>query len=67
MSYSYPNRPPKPDMVRPIVKQCCARCRRGIKGFGELPCGFDKACGCHDGETRAEQFLAKRAVLREES
>lgn len=23
------------------TKQCCARCRRGVKGFGELPCGYD--------------------------
>jgi hypothetical protein len=32
------------------VKPCCARCRRGIKGFGELPCGYDGDCKCHTRE-----------------
>lgn len=27
--------------------QCCARCRRGIKEFGVLPCGYDGECKCH--------------------
>ena len=28
----------------PPMKPCCARCRRGIKGFGELPCGYPDGC-----------------------
>lgn len=31
----------------PASKPCCAKCRRGIKGFGELPCGYDLKCKCH--------------------
>ena len=27
-----------------VMKPCCARCRRGIKGFGELPCGYPDGC-----------------------
>lgn len=28
---------------------CCARCRRGTKAFGEIPCGYDGFCACHQG------------------
>jgi hypothetical protein len=33
----------------PRTTECCAKCRRGIKGFGELPCGYLGACpnDCH--------------------
>jgi hypothetical protein len=27
--------------------RCCARCRRGVPGFGELPCGYLGDCKCH--------------------
>lgn len=29
---------------------CCAKCRRGTRAFGELPCGYLLNCpnGCHD-------------------
>lgn len=23
---------------------CCAKCRRGIRGYGELPCGYPDGC-----------------------
>jgi len=35
--------------------ECCAKCRRGVKGFGELPCGYDRKCPnrCHEKQTQA--------------
>ena len=38
--------PPAPqhsDRQRGLTR-CCARCRRGVPGFGELPCGYDQRC-----------------------
>jgi hypothetical protein len=30
--------------------ECCAKCRRGVKEFGEMPCGYDRKCPneCHE-------------------
>lgn len=35
---------------RPRVSKCCAKCRRGVPGFGDLPCGYNLACpnDCHN-------------------
>lgn len=33
---------------KPTATRCCARCRRGVPGFGELPCGYNFKCPCHD-------------------
>lgn len=32
---------------RERVRACCAKCRRGTKQFGLLPCGFALNCDCH--------------------
>lgn len=32
--------------LRPLGP-CCARCRRGVRGYGILPCGYDGGCNCH--------------------
>lgn len=42
---------PAPETLPAVrVRVCCARCRRGTKQFGELPCGYGLNCpnGCHD-------------------
>lgn len=28
-------------------RQCCARCRRGGKQHGVMPCGYALNCNCH--------------------
>jgi hypothetical protein len=35
---------------RPKLTKCCAKCRRGVPGFGDLPCGYNLACpnDCHN-------------------
>lgn len=38
----------------PRVTRCCARCRRGVPGFGELPCGYDLRCPNHCHEPKPE-------------
>lgn len=48
---------PEPrDGDRPPLSRCCAKCRRGVPGFGDLPCGYNLLCPnkCHEktGETR---------------
>ena len=42
--WNKPDRPPPP-------KRCCARCRRGVPGFGDLPCGYLGDCKCHAKKT----------------
>ena len=44
MSYSYPERDKEPEVMRVKIKPCCARCVRGIKSFGLLPCGYPGTC-----------------------
>ncbi len=36
------------------VSKCCAKCRRGVPGYGELPCGYNLNCpnNCHQKETK---------------
>ena len=48
-----------PETVARIAPEspCCARCRRGIRGFGELPCGYDGDCKCHKKERGGEVSL----------
>jgi hypothetical protein len=36
--------PEKGEQDRPRVTRCCARCQRGIRGYGELPCGYPTGC-----------------------
>ena len=38
------------------VQRCCARCRRGVPGFGELPCGYDLKCRCHNDSLGAQSL-----------
>lgn len=35
---------------RPKLTRCCAKCRRGVPGYGDLPCGYDLKCPnrCHE-------------------
>lgn len=40
-----PYQPPTVPKVR--VERCCAKCLRGTRGFGDLPCGLSRNCPCH--------------------
>jgi hypothetical protein len=35
---------PEPWVREPVVTACCARCRRGTREMGYLPCGYNLAC-----------------------
>lgn len=37
-------------MTEDRESRCCAKCRRGVPGYGELPCGYDRKCPnrCHE-------------------
>lgn len=39
--------------ARKGAKRCCAKCRRGTPGTGEMPCGYLGQCpnGCHVART----------------
>lgn len=37
---------------------CCARCRRGIRAYGILPCGYNRDCPCHRTLTIADLIAA---------
>lgn len=41
----------------PRTPRCCAKCRRGVPGFGDLPCGYpDMKCpnNCHQTKETTE-------------
>ena len=43
---------------------CCAACRRGVPGYGVLPCGKLGSCKCHQpAAEQARAFLATREQI----
>jgi hypothetical protein len=58
-----PYAPETRERVRPRVTPCCAACRRGTRGFGELPCGRDLDCKCHREPDPLTRLLANMATL----
>jgi hypothetical protein len=53
-----PYAPETRERVRPRVTPCCAACRRGTRGFGDLPCGYDLNClnDCHGRQANLDRL-----------
>jgi hypothetical protein len=60
-----PYAPETRERVRPRVTPCCAACRRGTRGFGDLPCGYDLNCpnDCHGRQADLDRLLAASGPL----